>query len=178
MGGPAGSAVGMRYAFLSVGIVLGILLIASGNFVIGIFFAGYGIVRLAMFSAIRRQRQGGGARAGGSRRDDAPTIGGSDGLRGFVRDEFIVAARIVGITPAALRREFTRGQSISEIAAANRVSRATVIEAITVDVTRRLDAEVQLGRLDAGQAIDLRARIPDWAAQLVDARRGDLRGRA
>src|SRR5689334_19964178 len=86
-----------RVAISTVGLVLGVVLVASGNTLAGVIIGGLAAARLVMFSRPAFRHQGGRMRI--SARD-------RDWLREHARDEVLVAAQVVGCSARELWNHF------------------------------------------------------------------------
>lgn len=81
--------------------------------------------------------------------------------------ELNVAATAIGVAPDALRRAVDDGRSISALAADAGVSSDRVVDAVVRDANLKVDQAVADGRMAPDRASMLRARLPNWAEQLV-----------
>jgi uncharacterized protein YidB (DUF937 family) len=83
-----------------------------------------------------------------------------------------VAAKTIGVTPAALKQAIVGGQSVSQVATAHGVDPKTVVTALVTAGNKRIDAAVASHKLDATRAATLKARLPQLAQRFVDFTRG------
>lgn len=90
---------------------------------------------------------------------------GGHGL-GMPRTEAIAEA--AGVTVAELHEAWHDGTSLAEIAAAEGISRATLIERLVALAEKRIDAAVTAGRLTAEQAEERKAGLEKRFGRLVD----------
>jgi hypothetical protein len=95
-------------------------------------------------------------------------------LRPMAKDEFKIAAEMIGIDAVSVRREFGAGQSIAVMADERGVRLDQVINAVLSDVMTRIDNEVSAGRLSQEQGSLVKARAPDWVNRFVNIRRQEL----
>jgi uncharacterized protein YidB (DUF937 family) len=86
---------------------------------------------------------------------------------GFVAD-LDVAAEALGISEDDLRDALRDGQTIAEVAEAEGVDVQTVIDALVAEATARIDDAVADGDLDADDAEELKADLPDRITDLVN----------
>lgn len=77
----------------------------------------------------------------------------------------------MGITKDELRTELDSGESSISVAGAEGVDVQTVIDALVADATARIQERVDAGDLDADEAAELTAELPDRMAEFV-AREG------
>ena len=154
----------MRYLFFGVGLVGGLILLATGQTLIGGLLVAMGTVRIVMLVLMQRgtrssssQGPGGNGRRGGGRQM----------LQRLARMELDVAATAIGVAPDALRRAVDDGRSISAFAADAGVPRERVVDAVVRDANAKVDLAVADGRIAPDRASMLRNRLPNWAEQLV-----------
>lgn len=84
---------------------------------------------------------------------------------------FDVAAETLGITEEELRTELAAGESITSVALAQEVDVQTVIDALIADSAEHVQEHVDAGDLDAEEAAERTAELPDRIAEFV-AREG------
>lgn len=77
---------------------------------------------------------------------------GDRGPRGDRGDRAQATADLLGIDVEDLQAAFQQGQTLAEIAEANGVDVQTIIDAKVAEVTERLNAAVEAGRLTAAEA--------------------------
>jgi hypothetical protein len=78
------------------------------------------------------------------------------------------AADTIGITTDELKAAVKDGQSIGQVAEANGVEPATVVDAVTAEANAAIDAKLAAGEIDEDQAERARARVPVAAQRFVD----------
>jgi hypothetical protein len=143
------------------------VLLARGNDVLGLLIGGLAVVRVVYLLAVTRSR-----RAPRSPHGAGPVL---DVLRGMARSEFVVAAGVIGLEPAAVRRAFDQGSSLAELATGAGVPVDRVVNAVVRDASAKLDQDVTNGRLTGPRADQAKARLPTWASRLVNFHKGDPR---
>lgn len=80
---------------------------------------------------------------------------------------FEVAADAIGITEEDLIAELEAGESITSVADAEGVDIETVLDALIADATARIQEHVDAGDLDAEEAADRTAELPDLVADFL-----------
>ena len=108
---------------------------------------------------------------------EAETAGRAKGrgvLAGLARQEFGVAAGVIGIRGIEMRRAFDEGRSIAELAAQAGVPLEQIVSAVVSDATSTIERRLELGQMAQDEAFQVRARIPVWANRLVNFHKGDL----
>lgn len=78
-----------------------------------------------------------------------------------------IAAEALGITEDELRTELEGGASITSVAEAQGVDVQTVIDALVADATTRIQERVDADDLDAAEAEERIAALPDRMAEFV-----------
>ena len=106
-----------------------------------------------------------------SGRGPGPGDGGGRGPGHGGPPPFEVVAETLGITEDELRTELEAGESITGVAQAQDVDVQTVIDALIADATARIQERVDAGDLDADEAAEHTADLPDRTAEFV-AREG------
>ena len=157
---------GLQWVMIALGLAIAAALLLRGSYLLGLLIAALAVARVVyMFCMTRRRR---------SRRDsfDAGPVRGV--LRGFARSELIVAARIISLGPAQVRRSFDEGRSLAELATGAGVPVERMVDAVIRDTSAKLDREVAEARLTQARAQQVRARLPLWANGLVHFHKGDL----
>jgi hypothetical protein len=101
--------------------------------------------------------------------DDAGRPGGP-GCAGASPDAL---AEAIGIEVEELRTALAEGQTPAEVAEANGVSRAELIDVIVADIEAHLDEAVEAGRLTEAEADERRAEAEDQAGAIADGERPD-----
>ena len=89
---------------------------------------------------------------------------GDRGPRGDRGDRAQATADLLGIDVEDLQAAFQQGQTLAEIAEANGVDVQTIIDAKVAEVTERLNAAVEAGRLTAAEADE---KLADLEAQVT-----------
>ncbi|MBC7678677.1 MAG: hypothetical protein H7233_06780, partial [Pseudorhodobacter sp.] len=92
--------------------------------------------------------------------------GRHDGLRREIfAQEAAAAAKTLGLTPAQLRTQLQSGKSLAQVAAAQKVSGTTLVDALVTVAQDQLAVDVKAGRLTQARAdtisAGLRQRITD-----------------
>jgi polyhydroxyalkanoate synthesis regulator phasin len=82
------------------------------------------------------------------------------------------AASYLGLTRAELRSQLADGKSLAEIARAEGKSVDGLVQALVEDVSERIDAAVDDGRLSDDQAAELKEDLPDRITRLVNREPG------
>jgi hypothetical protein len=162
------------------------VLIYRHNYVIGLLIAGLATVRVVYLVAIMRRpsarRSRHGARPGsGTGFGQAPggagpaaTAQGRGVLAELARQEFGVAARVIGIDGIEMRRAFDQGRSIAELAAEAGVPLERIVSAVVSDATSAIERRVDQGQMARQQALQVKSRVPIWASRLVNFHKGDV----
>jgi ribosomal protein S20 len=101
---------------------------------------------------------------------EMPLIG-HPGLWGFADGPLSAAATAIGIEPVELLQQLRDGQTIAEVAEANGVDVATVVDAVVAAMQERLDSAVDNGWITQEQADERAAQLEEQATALVN---GDL----
>jgi len=158
-----------RLAINSAGLALGVILVATGHTLVGLVIGGLAAARLVMFT--RFSFAGGGART-------SMTTQNRGWLRAHARDEFVVAAGVIGCSTAELRERFQQGQSIADVAAERSVAVEQITTAISADLAAKARQEEATGTLSADDARRIGQASPRFAARIVHGHRGDFRGAA
>jgi predicted nuclease with RNAse H fold len=86
------------------------------------------------------------------------------------------SAEVIGITARELATELRAGRSIAEVAQAEGVEVAEVTDALVAKGTARIDQAVADGKITAERAAKAKARLPEAAERIVNARKGDRAG--
>jgi len=161
----------IRGILVGLGLTAGVLLVATGNTIVGIVIGTLALVRLAALIGPTRRRRNLSARRSGAS-DDAFSV-----LRRLAHGQFEVAAHAIGVSPADVRVDFARGRSISEIAVGRGVPEQRVIDAVAADAAATLDRAVADGEMMPAAAARVKERLPQWATRLVSRHRGDVGSR-
>jgi hypothetical protein len=157
-----------RLAINIAGLVLGGVLVAAGNLLVGVVIGGLAAARLLMFTRFSYRARGGRA---------IPTMQDRQWLRAHAREEFLVAAGVIGCPGGELRDQFRQGRSIADVAAQRSVTLDRVTTAIADDLAAKASAAETDGGLSADDARRIRDLAPRFADRMVHGRRGDF-GRA
>jgi hypothetical protein len=156
-----------RLAINSAGLAFGVILVATGNTLIGLVIGGLAAARLVMFTRFsvpeRRSRT-------------SMTTQNRGWLRAQARDEVLVAAGVIGCPPAEMRARFQQGSTIADVAAERSVSLDHVTTAIAADLTAKAHAAEVTGALSHDDAERVQKLAPRFADRLVHGHRGDFRG--
>jgi hypothetical protein len=157
-----------RWVMLGFGLVAGALLLADGDYLLGIVIGGMALLRLGfMLSLARRRRQ--------FRSTADAATGAHPVLRTLARGQFEVAADAIGVPSAELRIEFAKGRSIAEVASTEGVPVETVVAAVVADASAKVDRAVADGQTPSVAGARIKGRLPQWATRLVNGHRGDFR---
>lgn len=81
------------------------------------------------------------------------------------------AADAIGIEPSALRTQLREGSSIADVATANGVDPATVVDALVSQLSSRIDAAVAKGKISAEKATALDAALTERITKFVNAKK-------
>jgi len=92
----------------------------------------------------------------------------------MARDEFLVAAGVIGISGAQLRQDFNRGMSIAEMATSAGVALGPIIDAIVSDASARIDQAVAQGSVARAEGDSAKSKLRTWAERLVNTHKRDL----
>ena len=95
-------------------------------------------------------------------------------LRSMARDEFLVAAGVIGISGAQLRQDFNRGMSIAEMATSAGVALGPIVDAIVSDASVRIDQVVAQGSVARAEGDSAKSKLRAWAERLVNTHKRDL----
>ncbi len=157
-----------RMAIAVGGLVLGVVLVAMGNVLIGVIVGGLAVARLVMFSRLPVGGRGGrGGRAPGNPSD-------RQWLRAQARDEFLVAAQVIGCSPQELRNAFQQGRSVAEFASERSVSVENVTTAVAADLDLKARNAAAAGTMSQSDAQRIHERAPQFAQRMVYGHRGDF----
>jgi hypothetical protein len=88
-------------------------------------------------------------------------------LRRLLHHELVVAAGLIGVTPAQLRTDLKAGQTVDQVAQSKGVATDTVVNGLVKDATTRINAAVAKGRLTQARATTLEGRLPALVQKLV-----------
>ncbi|MFI5046151.1 MAG: hypothetical protein ACHQIG_03730 [Acidimicrobiia bacterium] len=153
---------------ISVGsLVLGLVLVTTGNVLIGAIIGTLAVARLVMFSRFPVPVRG-------ARRRTDLDASDRQWLRAQARDEFLVASRVIGCPISDLRDQLQQGRSLADVASARSVDVERLTEAITADIaTKAVDAE-HTGALSHAAAQRVQSLAPRFAGRLVHDTRGGI----
>jgi len=154
-----------RLAISSAGLVLGVVLVLTGKTLVGVIIGGLAAARLVMFARFAFSHRG---RPRGINADER------DWLRRQARDEFLVAAQVVGCPARELRQHFAQGKSIADVATELSVALAKVTAAIAADLAAKARDASTMGTLSDNDAQRIQDLAPRVADRLVHGRRGDF----
>lgn len=84
----------------------------------------------------------------------------------FVASE--VVTELLGIDAETLRDELRGGSTLAEVAEANGVDVASLVDALVAEATDRVDQAVEAGRIDAAEATDKLADIEERITERVN----------
>jgi hypothetical protein len=88
--------------------------------------------------------------------------------RAAARGAAKVAAEAIGIPVEDLGAEVKAGKSLTEIATAHGVAPQTVSDALIAAANTRIDQAVTNGKLTAERATEVKAKVPERVAKLMD----------
>ena len=86
----------------------------------------------------------------------------------FGKQGIELAAKTIGIKPAALAKEMRSGKTIAQVATDNNVQPSTVITALVDAADKKIDTAVTNHKLTPDQATKLKARVPGAVDKLVN----------
>ena len=104
---------------------------------------------------------------------DAGTNARHPKLREFIKNEGRDAAKIIGIEPKELLKDYRDGQSVAEVAQAHGVDPQQLIDHLVTDASAKIDEAVKNGKITQDQADKAKAKLPDRATKLVNRHKGD-----
>jgi hypothetical protein len=166
----------LRWAMVAVSLTLAGVLLARGDYVIGGLICVLGVFRAVFLIGTTRPRKV------YRRVNQVDTVPPGTGparvrelLRGLARNEFRVAAGVIGIDQYQFRRAFNSGSSIAELAAEKGVPLDRVVSAMVADAEAQVDLQVSKGGVDPTSAQFAKARLQIWANRLANFHKGDLR---
>ena len=154
-----------RLAISTAAVVLGVVLVATGHTLVGVIISGLSAARLVILT--RFPFPDGRAR----RSMNAP---GREWLRAQARDEFLVAAQVIGCPGVELRDHFQQGKSIADVATERSVAVEQVTTAIAADLTAKARGAADTGTLSHDDAHRIHELAPRFANRLVHGHPGDL----
>jgi hypothetical protein len=148
------------------GLVVGAALLLLGYYLFGVIIGGFAVLRLIYTLSLPNRR---GPMW-------LPPVGDSERalLRSMARDEFLVAAGVMGISAAQLRQDFNGGMSIAEMAASAGVALEPVIGAIVSDASARIDRAAGQGSVEQNEGDSAKSKLRLWAERLVNIHKRDL----
>ncbi len=82
-------------------------------------------------------------------------------------------ADTLGLSVEELRAASAEGQTLAEIAAAQGISEATLVDSLVAGLTEKVDAAVEAGRLDADEAAEKLVEAEERIAEAVNAEPGE-----
>jgi hypothetical protein len=150
-----------RLVISVVAVALGVVLVLIGNVVVGLVIGGLAAARLVLFSRFPV-----GAVRG------RPNMSASDRqwFRDRAREEFFVAAGVIGCSVGELRDEFQGGRSIADVAAERSVDVHQVTAAIAADLTTKALAALGTGAISQDTVTRIHVVAPRFADRLVHRR--------
>jgi hypothetical protein len=173
----------LRWVIVAGSVAIAVVLIARRDYVLGFLIGALALARVVFLIATSGRRppvrwwNGAGSGRPGM---VASTPGGGGPVRRVLRElarpEFAVAGREMGLDASQMRRAFDEGRSVAELATGVGVPLRRIVDAIVADATSTIDRRVAEGRISQQLASQVKARIPMWAARLVNFHKGDLRG--
>jgi hypothetical protein len=87
------------------------------------------------------------------------------------RAALLVSAKAIDVPPRELARSLRDGKSVADVARANDVEPATVIDAVVAAGSKRIDRAVANEKIDAKRAATAKERLPERATTFVNATR-------
>jgi ribosomal protein S20 len=81
----------------------------------------------------------------------------------------VVAAKTIGIAPAALRDAVKGGKSVADVARSHHVDPQVVIDAVVSAMKTKVDEGVAAGKIKADRAATIKARLSERITKLVNA---------
>jgi hypothetical protein len=142
------------------------VLILLGYYLFGVIIGGFAVLRLIYALSLPNRR---GPMWLPPASDSERTL-----LRSMARDEFLVAAGVMGINGAQLRQDFEGGMSIAEMARGAGVALDPIIDAVVNDASTRIDQAVARGLVTQGEGDSAKSRLRPWAARLINIHKRDL----
>jgi hypothetical protein len=117
-------------------------------------------------------RFGGPATAGGPATPGGPAAGPGFGLGGAFGRLGAIAldpvAKALGISPADLKADLAKGQTIAQIAKTKSVDVTNLINTLVTDASKRIDAAVTAGHLKQAEADKLKTSLKTEITNLVN----------
>jgi len=89
-------------------------------------------------------------------------------IRRMLRGAGGIVTKTIGIDRPTLRQGLRDGQTIAQIATAHNVDPQAVIDALVQAANQRIDTAVSNGWLSADRAAQIKQRLPDRIARIVD----------
>ncbi|MET0159083.1 MAG: hypothetical protein ABW279_06335 [Acidimicrobiales bacterium] len=131
--------------------------------------AGAGLAGFGITSAFAQTDTGDDATTTTEAPADASTRPGAPGCEGRGGGPALDAmAEAIGIEVEDLRAALEDGQTPAEVAEANDVSRADLVDAIVAEITDRIEQGAENGDLSQAQADERLADVEDHANDIVD----------
>lgn len=173
MGGNSGWLRGLRWAIVTIGLLVATVLLLRGNVILGGLIGAAALLRVVFLIGTSRRRSGarGRGREGGAGMPGVPV---RQLLRSLAPLAFEAAAPVLGVTANELRQGFRRNHSLAEVANSKGVAVDTVVQAVARDASAAIDRQVLAGTLSTDVAERARARLPMWSSRLVYGTRADL----
>jgi hypothetical protein len=159
---------GLWWLMVFGALAIAAVLLYRGDYLLGLLIGGLAIVRLAYIASFARRRRAFRSWYGPDR--------GPQGSGRLARSEFVIAAALLGLDPAQVRREIAQGRSLAELAGSAGVRVERIVDAVIRDVSSKIDQSVADGKLTQEHAVRLKAGLPAWATRLVNFHRSSFRG--
>jgi hypothetical protein len=78
------------------------------------------------------------------------------------------SAKVIGITPQALRADLKAGQTVAQVANAKGISTPTLVGDLTHDVDARIQKAVTNGKITQAEATTIEAKVPAAVTKAVN----------
>jgi hypothetical protein len=151
---------------IAFGLVVGAVLLLLGYYLFGVIIGGFAVLRLVYALSLPNRRGP----------TWLPPVSDPERalLCSMVRDEFLVAAGVMGMSGAELRQDFNGGMSVAEMASSAGVALEPIIDAIVSDASARIDRAVAQGSVEQDDGNSAKSRLRLWAERLVHIHKRDL----
>jgi uncharacterized protein YidB (DUF937 family) len=83
--------------------------------------------------------------------------------------------QLLGMTGPQIKAAFKNGQSLTEMAAAKNVDRATLVPTINTAIDATIDKLATDGKISTAQAATMKTDVATRVDKLVDLHKGDLK---
>ena len=80
----------------------------------------------------------------------------------------LASAKVIGITPQALRADLKAGQTVAQVANAKGISTTTLVGDLTHDVDARIQLAVTNGKISQADATKVEAKVPAAVTKAVN----------